>query len=138
MLGAPLAWRLTAGLLALIALALALPPHRNAARGSTGRWAVLAGAVLAMIVALTAEGPTAFWRHVPIGAGRVAEVEGANGYQAYRREVQWATRAEVDGIESSISLQQISDAALMVAPTETTGKVNSPPFRPPSGCRAVT
>ena len=116
LLGAPMLWRVTTVLLAVIAVALAvLPAARVGSAFSLSRGAAWPTAILALLVATLAEGPTAFWRHVPIGAGRVtSDIQGLNGYQAYRREVQWATRQEADGIESSIGLQVISDSALIV------------------------
>ncbi len=116
LLGAPMLWRVTTGLLAITAIALAvLPNARVGSAVSISRRAAWPTAALALLVATLAQGPTAFWRHVPIGAGRVtSDIQGLNGYQAYRREVQWATRREADGIESSIGLQVISDSALIV------------------------
>jgi spermidine synthase len=62
-------------------------------------------AAAAAVLLLTANGPTAVWRHSPIGAGRVRFTEAtrnslrdwANGR---RRVIEWAT----DGVESSVAL----------------------------------
>ena len=116
LLGAPMVWRLTTVLLAATALMLSILPAALAGSKVSGaRGTVWLTAISALFVVVVAEGPSAFWRHVPIGAGRATvDIYGTNGYQAYRREVQWATRQEADGIESSIALQVISDSALIV------------------------
>lgn len=69
----------------------------------------LAAAVVGLFfVSLT--GPTAAWRHGPVGAGRVRfEDASPNGLRAWlrdrRRELSW----EADGVESSVGLLRTSD-----------------------------
>ncbi|MEA2490118.1 MAG: spermidine synthase, partial [Acidobacteriota bacterium] len=76
--------------------------------------AVVAAAILA-VLAICATGPTAAWRHTPIGAGRV-ELETLtrnsveNLLHAQRRTTVW----EVDGVESSLALADADGYAFIV------------------------
>ena len=102
-LSAPRAWVAVVLLLAVLgALALFL------ARGPEGRRRPLAIAVAALgasVVLVNADGPTAAWRHSPIGAGRV-QLAGSSPnalrdwLRGQRRALQW----EKDGVESSVGL----------------------------------
>jgi len=121
LLTAPGLWRLSAGLLILLAAAIALAAlfgrSLDGAAGVPRRSAILplAAAAVALLFAL-APGPTAFWRHSPIGAGRVPvrEWNGPNEirvYQNLRREgVLW----EADGVESSVALDAGKELAFVV------------------------
>ncbi|MEM8934730.1 MAG: fused MFS/spermidine synthase, partial [Acidobacteriota bacterium] len=117
LLGAPTLWRGAVGVLVVTSLWLAWTARtgqRSMRRElPTVPWIA---AVLATLVTVGSVGPTAFWRHVPIGAGRaeVGDLATPNAWTAYRREVAWATRYEADGRESSIALQVVDDPALMV------------------------
>jgi spermidine synthase len=72
--------------------------------------AVLAGGAL---LCFTALGPTAVWRHSPIGAGR-ADASDSSGWRNWmhdqRRNVTW----EVEGIESSVGLASEAGYAFIV------------------------
>ncbi len=105
-LGAPGCWRAVAGVLALLGLGaafLSAPGARNLAR-----MIVPVGIASMVALLLRAEGPTAVWRHSPIGVGRVpAEATSSrnawrNWTNAERRSVRW----EADGVESSVALDQ--------------------------------
>ncbi len=82
-----------------VAVALDVSRRRLAAAAP-----LLAGAVA--LVGASADGPTAAWRHSPIGAGRVAleDVRNPNAARAWerlrRRSIAW----EQDGIESSLAI----------------------------------
>ena len=74
-----------------------------------------AGAAAGALLLLTATGPTAAWRHSPIGAGRV-RFDGAtqnslrDWINSRRRSVTWAT----DGVESSVALERGNGFAFIV------------------------
>src|SRR5712692_6310078 len=73
-----------------------------------GRWAPVipaAAALAASVWLINATGPTAAWRHSPIGAGRVGFTDATpNALRAWlrdqRRRLQW----EAEGVESSVGL----------------------------------
>jgi spermidine synthase/MFS family permease len=94
-------------LAALGALALLLSLSRDGGRARIG---IAAGASAASLLLLTATGPTAAWRHSPIGAGR-AELGKAspNSVRDWlagrRRDMAW----QEDGVESSVALRRGSD-----------------------------
>ena len=118
-LSAPVTWRLVAVVLALLGLAAvaidAIQGRRRRARGDHEWRAVpeargLSAAALALAAVtgafLLATGPTAFWRHSGIGAGRVPDdaMTDANRLRAWtqatRRSIEW----EADGVESAVAL----------------------------------
>jgi predicted membrane-bound spermidine synthase len=102
-LSAPGAWRFVVVALLALAVAAVLLHQRGGADGAEAlppMAVVVVGAVLVM-----APGPTAFWRHSPIGVGRpLASFTDPNSLRdavhTREREIVW----EVDGIESSIGL----------------------------------
>ncbi len=71
---------------------------------------------LSALLCLRAEGPTAAWRHSPIGAGRVdpGPLRSANGVHAWenarRRAIEW----QVDGRESSVAIDDSTGVAFVV------------------------
>jgi spermidine synthase len=103
-LGALGCWRLAAGALALWGVGIALyAVRRKAARFASVYVFALAAATLGCFLAL---GPTAAWRHSPIGAGRVPNgtVDSPNAARSFltqqRRSIKWQT----DGIESALGI----------------------------------
>ncbi len=99
------AWRLSVVALVVIAAGALFVDRRGAARGSLVAPAI--ACVVALALAAT-EGPTAVWRHSPIGAGRVdawfaaatpIEIEG--WLRDQRRDVVW----EADGVEAGLALE---------------------------------
>jgi len=105
-LGAPGCWLAVAVLLVVLGLAAAV--LSAPAPGNLTRFIlpVALGSVVALL--LRAHGPTAVWRHSPIGVGRVP-VEATTSRNAWRnwtnaerRSVRW----ETDGVESSVALNQ--------------------------------
>ncbi len=108
-LSAPGTWRATAVLLALAAVAAAWAdrsriPTRRPRPGAVSLAAAAGLAVLTLALA-AAPGPTAFWRHGGIGAGRGArDLRDENGLtravRALRAQVIW----QEDGRESSVAL----------------------------------
>lgn len=118
--GAILSWRLS--VLVLLAGAVAVAWTARAAgkmpdgAGRSGRSVAACGVLVLLTVPLAfAEGPSAFWRHQPWGAGR-AEVT-AEGPNELRRAVHQSRRsvlAEADGVESSVALLAADDLTLVV------------------------
>lgn len=113
LLTAPGLWRLSAGLLVLLAAVSALLGIHEGSR----RAAVLslATAAAALLLAL-APGPTAFWRHSPIGAGRinVTEWRGPNDIGAEQQLRRQGILWEADGVESSVALDAGKELAFLV------------------------
>jgi spermidine synthase len=100
------AWRAAVVLLCLLVVASWL------VKG--GRVLSLAAAALAVAL-LFAEGPSAFWRHSPIGAGRVNMVAPARNrlldlQHMRRRTTSW----EAEGVESSVSIAHSDGYAFIV------------------------
>ncbi|MGH9317235.1 MAG: fused MFS/spermidine synthase, partial [Thermoanaerobaculia bacterium] len=66
-------------------------------------------ALLASFFLLRSEGPTAAWRHSPIGAGRVhLESASPNVVRAWQRDQRRSLEWEADGLESSVALLKTS------------------------------
>ncbi len=118
-LTAPVAWRFVAILLLLLGVAALLADIAQQAsrtrRGDDGapgrapaRQPASVVVAVATVACLIATGPTAFWRHSGIGAGRVPAdaLTSANGFRAWaqatRRSIEW----EADGVESAVALAQ--------------------------------
>jgi spermidine synthase len=114
LLTAPGTWRLSAVLLlALLAAALGLAFRSGGVTRRNAALPVAAG--LAGLLLAFSTGPTAAWRHTPIGAGRVAlDFDGKNGLHNFlnerRRSIVW----EVDGVESSVALKRSDQYELMI------------------------
>ena len=104
LLTAPGVWRLVTVLLLVVAGSALLA---DILRSPRPRWrAVGVPLVMGGLATLltTAPGPTAAWRHNPIGAGRVADISSVNDLQRRledrRRSIVW----EAEGIESSVGI----------------------------------
>jgi len=117
LLSAPGAWRLSAAVLAALAVvflaaaALGLGKPRATARHSLGP----ALAALLALLLLGTTGPTAAWRHNGIGAGRIDLPDsGPNGvhrtFEDPRGDLVW----EVEGVESSVALRAGLDYAFLI------------------------
>ena len=110
-LSAPGTWRLILGLLvatAMIALAWGLTA------GSWVRSVATMGVGLAALLCLGANGPTAYWRHSHIGAGRASMPESPNDFlrewNAENRNLLW----EEEGRESGIGLSAMNGYSFIV------------------------
>jgi len=113
LLSATGAWRLSAVMLVVLAAIAALVGAQLQGRLKTATAPLLLGALVLMIT--SAPGPTAFWRHNPIGAGRVKmEISDVNqlrdAIHRKNRMMLWQT----DGLESSIAMQSSDGAAFMI------------------------
>ncbi len=77
--------------------------------GRPRRIALPLAALLASFLFLHSSGPTAAWRHSPIGAGRV-HLEGAspNVVRAWERDQRRSLDWEAEGVESSVALLKTS------------------------------
>jgi len=101
-------WVFVVCLLCMLALtAFLLSGGRSGVRAL--RWAA-AGAAAASLLLLLAPGPTAAWRHSPIGAGRVELVKASPNMleewmRGRRRDVVW----QKDGLESSVALRRTTE-----------------------------
>ena len=102
-LSAPGVWKLAVGLLCILAGAAAI----IAAQRRIVLWRIIPalGTAAAAIFLLTALGPTAFWRHSQIGAGRLTKFTGSKSefhdlQNMIRRDILW----ETDGVESSVAV----------------------------------
>ena len=106
-------WIAVVGLLVLLGvIAMAFSLRTD---GQPFHLLVPAGAAAGALFMLTAAGPTAAWRHSPIGAGRVRfENPTPNSLHAWinsrRRAVAWAA----DGVESSVALESGAGLAFLV------------------------
>lgn len=109
LLTAPGTWRATVIVLAVIVIAALLRVRER-------MLALVSAATLAAAMAmLLATGPTAFWRHSPIGAGRADMVKPTRNRlidfaQTRRRTTKW----EAEGIESSVSVANSDGYAFIV------------------------
>jgi spermidine synthase len=102
-LTAPGCWRLAAWLSFLLgAVAVTLAGSRRLGRTTA---AVAVG--LAAIALARAQGPTAAWRHSPIGAGRVdvERLRTRNDARAFEEDRRGAIAWEAEGRESSVALE---------------------------------
>ncbi|HYU35923.1 MAG TPA: fused MFS/spermidine synthase [Thermoanaerobaculia bacterium] len=114
LLTAPGLWRLSAGVLVVLAVFSAFLGLRQ---GGPRRAAVFSLATAAAALLLTlAPGPTAFWRHSPIGAGRVdvTQWRGPNDVEAEQRLRRQGILWEADGVESSVALDAGKELSFLV------------------------
>ncbi len=120
LLTAPGVWRLVVVLLLLLAVAAVIAGAAGAAgqrRGVPLRAGALPLATAAVVLLLlSAPGPTAFWRHSPIGAGRVDSHSwnGPNDVRAYQEMSREGIVWEADGVESSVALNVSDEISFLV------------------------
>jgi spermidine synthase len=94
-LGAPATWRLVGVILLLLGFAAALLDRA---------WKQTLWGVIALSLVFAA-GPTAVWRHSPIGAGRANKFTASvNQLRAWQNEVRHSLVWDTDGLESSVAL----------------------------------
>ncbi len=107
LLTAPGCWKLAAWLMVALAAAAAVL--------SRPVWLGPAAAATAALLLVQATGPTAVWRHSPIGAGRVSLVgKSRNEMKDWAIEQRGAIVAEWEGVESSIAVNGIDGYAFLV------------------------
>ncbi|MCP4660708.1 MAG: spermidine synthase, partial [bacterium] len=113
LLGALSLWRLSVLLLALLGATIAGVAWWGDRR--PGRLLLPLGCGLLSLGLCMAPGPSAFWRHHPIGAGRVkAEFHGSDDLRHRLHEVRRALVREADGVESSVALMRRNELSLYV------------------------
>jgi spermidine synthase len=139
LLGAPGCWKLMVLVLAALAfVAVAAERRFTPAVGVSAGAAVVVCAVL-----LSADGPTAVWRHSAIGAGwaTAPSSPGPNPRQAWRNEMRRSVVWEREGVESSVAIQAIAGLSFVVngkvdgnarndAPTQVMGGLLGALLRP--------
>jgi predicted membrane-bound spermidine synthase len=104
LLTAPRVWQWSAYLLALLAGAVVMASIRR--DGWRRAAAPIAVAVVAIIVCQY-QGPTAFWRHSPIGAGRIQlDLSDPNAVKRALNERRLEMFWEADGVESAVGLDR--------------------------------
>ena len=108
------AWRLVALLLLALAAVAVLTGLRAGLPRRAALVPVAAGVVGLLFCATT--GPTAFWRHSPIGAGRLKAADW-NGLNDVRNQIKDTRRSivwQTDGVESSVALALGDEYAFIV------------------------
>jgi len=97
--------------------------ERAGVRGKRGGiWVPTGAAAACLLLMLSAPGPTAAWRHSPVGAGRVDLGNSSpnalhDWLRSRRRILAW----EEDGVESSVALLKASDGYAFVISGRTDG-----------------
>jgi predicted membrane-bound spermidine synthase len=104
-LTAPGCWRLASYVLVVLAIASSALGFVRLGE-SRGRVVATWLVSLAAFFLLRAQGPTALWRHSPIGAGRVdpARLASRNGIADFTSRRRRTLRWESDGVESTVGL----------------------------------
>jgi spermidine synthase/MFS family permease len=119
LLTAPGTWVFAAALLTALAVAALLLSWRRD-RGRA-RWVAL-GASAAAVGLMSLTGPTAAWRHSPIGAGRVdlsklSPNRLIEWVRSRRRQLYW----QADGVESSVGIMKTTGGLAFVVSGKTDG-----------------
>jgi spermidine synthase len=113
LLSAPGAWIAAACL--LLALAGAAAGFSVKLEGGFRHLTAPAAVTLVAVVLLCSTGPTALWRHSPIGAGRVERIAATgNAVRAMMNSRHRAIFWEADGVESSVALSRANSIGLMI------------------------
>jgi spermidine synthase len=105
LLSAPGVWRSTAVLLAVLGVSVFVYAWQLARRRVWAIATVGAGIITACLIACP--GPTTFWRHGAVGAGRDArmrELTDPNDVRDWENEVRRSVLWETDGVESSVAV----------------------------------
>ena len=114
LLTAPGVWRLVVVVLLALAAVTLLAGLRA---GSPRRAALMpaAAGILGLLFCF-ATGPTAFWRHSPIGAGRmeIAKWTGPNDIRDQVSQMRQRVAWEAEGVESSVALDLTMEYSLIV------------------------
>jgi len=107
-------WRGVVALLVVLGLAAAALAARTGKIG--GRLAVATGLASIALLLLRATGPTALFRHSPIGVGRVPTetTSSPNGWRSWIEAEQRGILWEADGVESAVALSNRAGLAFVV------------------------
>ncbi len=114
LLSAPGVWKLVVIVLSAVAI-VAIGIRSDEQTGWVRALLPLGTAILAPVLMLISVGPTAFWRHSPIGIGRlklydVSPNDLRNAMQDIRRHI----ISDVDGVESSVGIQNADGISFIV------------------------
>ena len=114
LLTAPGTWRLVITLLVLLGLWAWILSLRRTSGGSSS--VVVIASALAAVGLLSASGPTAAWRHTPIGAGRVAlsNFASRNDVQDWLHGARLGIAWEAEGREASVALDKEAGYSFLV------------------------
>jgi spermidine synthase len=105
-------WMLVTAGLGALAVVAALAAPRTEARAGFVAPLVIAAAAFGLLLA---DGPTAAWRHSPIGAGRAAlDAQTPNALHDWANRMRRTTAWAVDGVESSVALNVADSDAFIV------------------------
>lgn len=131
LLSTPGLWRLSVAVLAVLGGTLALV----GAGGPRWRRGSLSVVVALLALALCpAAGPTAFWRHVPVGAGRAeARFDGPNDLRHELNATRRSLVVEADGVESSVALLRRNELGLLVNGKSDGSAISDAPTNAMSG-----
>ncbi|MFY2559707.1 fused MFS/spermidine synthase [Corallococcus terminator] len=113
LLTAPVTWQLVAGILAVLGLASVALSFR-VERLRAAMWVPVSVAALALLM-LSAQGPSAAWRHGSVGAGRSGLSNPTiNHIDAWMRTKARGIVWEKDGVESSVALSSSNGLSFIV------------------------
>ncbi|HZJ14723.1 MAG TPA: fused MFS/spermidine synthase, partial [Chthoniobacteraceae bacterium] len=114
LLSATRTWQLAAGLLVALGLAAVVLSWRRERRRA--RLWLPTGFAIGSAALLQATGPTAVWRHSPIGAGRinVAQMTSRNELRAWMNATRHTIVWSADGVESSIGISNQAGLSFLV------------------------
>ena len=114
LLSAPGAWRLAIGILLLLGFASLIYSWRRDARGAAQGVSVASGA--AALLMMLSIGPTAVWRHSPIGVGRVelADLQTRNRLRDWMGQTRHSIVWQRDGRESCVGVDYDSSYSFIV------------------------
>jgi spermidine synthase len=115
-LTAPGCWRAVVWVLAALGLAAAFLSYRARPARRALPFALALSALLAIFLLLRATGPTAVWRHSPIGVGRVEaeSIASESAMRGWMNDVRRTVRWQADGVESSVALSNDQGWAFIV------------------------
>jgi spermidine synthase len=114
LLGATRLWCLVVVALVALGLGAAILRARDERAWSTLTTPLIIGSTALLF--LLADGPTAAWRHSPIGAGRVpvAQIQSPQGLQGWLNAQRHGVRREFEGRESAVGLDESSGLSFVV------------------------
>jgi predicted membrane-bound spermidine synthase len=114
LLTAPRTWQLVAALLVLLGLVAVVLSWRK--ERQPARLFLPFGTAVAALALLFAVGPTAVWRHSPIGAGRtnLVKMKSRNELRAWVNLTRQGILWQADGVESSVGVANDDSFAFMV------------------------
>jgi predicted membrane-bound spermidine synthase len=136
LLGAPIVWQLVVVVLGALAVAAIVAAQRE--RAAWRRSLVPLALAAASLWLCSARGPTAFWRHTPIGAGRVpAPFASRNELHRMMNEQRRHIRWQADGIESTVAIDSRNAIAFLVQGKSDGNAISDAPTQVMSGLIAA-